>query len=283
VEVLKAIRVLAGKHRGSSRPVLVDTPRGQRLVKLRGAAQGTGALVAEVIVADLAEALGLRVPARSLVALEHDTPTDDPDAELADLLAASRGLNLGFAMLRGARDVEASDLAHLDPAERAAILWLDRLVLNPDRTSRNSNLLRRGERLYLIDHGAALGFQYNWPAVTEATPRQIGAMPEPHLFEAAAGSEEWGAWDAVFASCLTRGVLEAAVADVPASFLVPLLPSTGALGPAATRAEALRRRRAAYVAFLWKRLQPPRPFADAPPAPPTSSSRGRPPAWLIHR
>lgn len=133
MEILTINRVLEGHRRGSSRPILVDTSTGQRVVKLRGAAQGTGALVAEIIVAALAEVLELRVPARSLVVLERDVATDDRDQELADLLAASAGLNLAFAVLEGAQDLKTRDLDRVDPADAAAILWLDRLVLNPDR------------------------------------------------------------------------------------------------------------------------------------------------------
>lgn len=256
---------------------MVATAAGRRLVKLRGAAQGTGPLVAEWIVAALAEALELRVPARGVVKLLPDTPTDDRDDELAQLLAASVGPNLGFAVLQGARDVGTAELDRLDPAEMAAVLWLDRLVLNPDRTARNPNLLWWHEQPWLIDHGAALGFQYDWPAVTEAAPRAAGSMPDPHLFEAAASHEDWTTWDEVFASRLTREKLEESVATVPASFLVPLLPATST---DAERDEALRRRRAAYVAFLWKRLRAPRGFVQAGPPPAGSSRRGSPPAWL---
>jgi hypothetical protein len=245
---------------------VVDTPAGRRLVKLRGAAQGTGPLVAEVIVAALAEALGLRVPARSLVVLEPGTPTDDRHQELGDLLAASVGENLGFAVLDGARDAGPTDLAAIDPAEAAAVLWLDRLVMNPDRTARNPNILCWRDQLWLIDHGAALRFHYDWPSVTEATPRSPGDAREPHLFEAAAHSPDWPAWDDLFASHLERATLEAAVADVPASFLAPLLPAAARTAPAPAQSEAARRRRAAYVAFLWKRLQPPRAFAGSSPA-----------------
>jgi hypothetical protein len=282
VEALTATRVLAGGRRGSSRPVLVETRAGPRLVKLRGAAQGTGALVAEVVVAALAEALELRVPARSLVTLSPGTPSDDRDDELADLLAASAGLNLGLVMLDGAIDARPAELARFDPAERAAVLWLDRLVLNPDRTSRNPNVLWWDGRPWLIDHGAALGFQYDWPAVTEASPRRVAVMPEPHLFEAEAGSAEWPAWDELFASRITRQLLEEAMAAVPDDFLAPLLPPAARDAPPALRADALRRRRAAYVAFLWKRLHPPRAFALAPPAT-TTRPRGQPPDWLSRR
>lgn len=257
LETLTVDRVLEGRRRGSSRPIVVDTPGGRRLVKLRGAAQGTGALVAEIIVAALAEALGLRVPARSLVFLEPDVAVDDRDQELADLLAASVGLNLGFAVLDGARDASARDLERMDPAEAAAVLWLDGLVLNPDRTHANVNLLCWNDRLWLIDHGAALRFQYNWPMVTESTPREVGMAGHGHVFDAARDSADWPVWDEAFAACLTRSVLEEAVATVPAELLVPLLPRahTGSVD------EALIRRRVAYVAFLWKRLKSPRAFA----------------------
>ena len=259
LETLTATRLLAGHRRGSSRPIVVETDGGPRFVKLRGAAQGTAPLVAEVIVAALAEALELRVPARSVVRLPVGIPADYWDDELADLLAASVGENLGFVMLDGARDAGPSDLERLDAADRAAVLWLDRLVLNPDRTWRNVNVLFRRGEWWLIDHGAALRFQYDWRSVTEDAPLRAAASPEPHVFESAAASADWATWDAVFAGRIHREVLEAAVADVPESFLEPLLPA--AARTAAEREEALRRRRAAYVAFLWKRLKPPRAFA----------------------
>jgi hypothetical protein len=269
LEQLTITRVLDGRRRGSSRPVLAETPAGPRLVKLRGAAQGTGPLVAEVIVGALAEALDLRVPARSLVTLLPGTPTDDRDQELGDLLRASVGLNLGFAVLPGARELDPSEVEGIDPAAAAAILWLDRLTLNPDRTRRNPNLLWSDGKAWLIDHGAALRFQYDWPRVTEGKPREVGAMPAPHLFEAAADASDWATWDAVFAGRVTRATLEDAVAAVPDAFLAPMLASTSTERPVESpSADGLRRRRAAYVAFLWKRLQPPRAFAGSKLPPP---------------
>jgi hypothetical protein len=276
VESLPITRILAGGRSGSSRPVLAETPAGPRLVKLRGAAQGTGPLVAEWIVADLARALGLRVPARSLLELAAGTPTDDRDQELADLLAASVGPNLGFEVLPDAREFIAADVDAVDAHERAAILWLDRLVQNPDRTSRNPNLLWWEDRLWLIDHGAALHFQYDWPSVTESMPRTQGAVREPHVFEVAASAGEWPAYDVDFAARLPRATLEAAAGSVPDSFLEPMLRADVQADPP----DALRRRRAAYVAYLWKRLQPPRAFATPGPTPRITPPPRRRPSWL---
>jgi len=269
LRTLTATRVLSGALRGSSRPVVAETAAGPRLVKLRGAAQGTGSLVAEIIVAALAEALDLRVPPRDLVLLPAGTPTDDRDQELGDLLRDSVGVNLGFALLPRARDVSAQDLAAVAPATAAAVLWLDRLVLNPDRTPSNPNLLLSDGELFLIDQGAALRFQYDWSAVTEQSPGQSGHGGQAHVFEAATASADWPLWDELFARRLARDVLEAAVAAVPDDFLEPLLRERRAAAfipapdGAPALAEQLRRRRAAYVAFLWKRLQPPRLFARA--------------------
>ena len=101
---LQAERVLGVERRGSSAPVLVETTSGRFIVKLRGAAQGVPPLIAEIITAELATVLGLPVPERALVQLDSDVPSDDRNDELADLLEASRGLNLGFRYLPGARD-----------------------------------------------------------------------------------------------------------------------------------------------------------------------------------
>ncbi|MBX7184071.1 MAG: hypothetical protein K1Y01_02905 [Vicinamibacteria bacterium] len=277
---LRAVRVLSGRRSGSSRPVVVEIDEpgvGSFLLKLRGAAQGVGALVAEVAVARLAEALGLEVPARSTVVLPPEIPSDDPDQELRDLLRQSVGLNLGFEFLPRARVLVPSGGTRVEERTQAAVLWLDRFVLNPDRTARNPNLLTIDGRVVLIDHGACLRFQYNWDAVREDSPGATGESYEPHVFECAADQSGWREYDRSFARLITRDVLEAAFEAVPDDFILPLI--DGGAGAEGT-ATALRRRRAAYVAYLWKRVAEPRSFASAPPAFAVSRGRGEPPAWL---
>ena len=233
---------------------MVDTEVGPYLVKLRGAAQGTGTLVAEVIVGAIADWLGLPVPPRRVIRLLPDHPTDDRNDELADLLRASVGENLGFTYLDGARVLVPGEVDRLDPDFAAQVRWLDWLVQNPDRGPENPNILVQGRGFWLIDHGAALPFQHDWGAVREQSPHRP-APPLPHLLDGHA--PRLAAWDPLLTALLTREAIIAAVEDVPASFLVPLL-------PAGAGAEPLRRRRAAYVAFLWKRLRGPRPFGVAP-------------------
>jgi hypothetical protein len=258
VRVLVANRITAGGRRASSRPLVVETSQGLLLVKLRGAAQGTGPLVAEIVVAELAERLGIPVPPRSLIELPAKLETADWDDELEDLLTASVGLNLGFEFFVNARDATAADVARLDRTFRTVVLWLDRFVMNPDRTRRNPNLLCSPDRVWLIDHGASLRFQYSWDRVSEKSPRDAGLAREPHLFETSV--PQLTEVDNQLASRLSRHALEQAVAAVPDSFLLPML---DARGIAVTGLEeSLRRRRAAYVAFLWKRLKHPRPFLE---------------------
>ncbi|MEO6028182.1 MAG: HipA family kinase [Candidatus Binatia bacterium] len=242
--------MLGRDRRGGSSPVVVATSDGPHLLKLRGAAQGTASLVAEVVVGALADDLGLAVPARRVVTLTATTPTDDRNDELADLLAASHGENLGFRYLPHARHFVADDLARVTADFAAHVRWLDWLVRNPDRTPQNPNILLDETGFWLIDHGAALPFQHDWSAVTEATPLRAEAT-RPHVFDGVA--DRLAEWDPLLSAELTRERLATAVDAVPPSFLEPLLsvPAT---------ADALARRRAAYVAMLWKRLRGARPF-----------------------
>ncbi len=255
--------------------MLVDADDGPWFTKLRGAGQGTGALVAEIVVAALAEAIGLNVPARLLVRIPPSVESLDRDGELRSLLDASVGVNLGFQYLDGARDLGAKQIDRVSRDDAAAIVWLDGLVMNPDRTARNPNLMWWHERLWLIDHGAALGFQYQWSSVSETSTGLPAPGVEPHLLhERVADLSEW---DEIFAARVTREVVEEAVSEVPDDFLRPLLRDSERESD-----DALRRRRAAYGAFLWKRLKTPRSWVGAVPAA-QSRPRPGPPSWVTDR
>jgi len=250
METYRALRVLRADRGGSSWPVLIDTDAGVFHTKLRGAAQAPASLVAEVIVGALADVLGLSVSARVLIDIPPDVPVDDPHQELGDLFRRSVGRNLGSSSCRmcGASHPR-EDVPHVDRELASRIVWLDGLVQNPDRTMKNPNLLWSHGALWLIDHGASLGFQHEWARVTEQAPRSNGWQLGGHVLRSRA--TELQVVDAVLASRLHRGVLESALDAVPDDFL------------SEDGREAVRRRRAAFVAFLWKRLQGPRPFTSA--------------------
>jgi hypothetical protein len=155
------------------------------------------------------------------------------------------------------------------------MLWLDGLVMNPDRTARNPNLLWWRDELWLIDHGAALGFQYALPNVDPAAARRPYTLREAHLFQSRAS--EVSAVDELFASRLSRELVDDAVEAVPDEFVVPLL------GVPSPTPAAIRARRAAYADYLWRRLDAPRPFLTPVVAPP-NDQRGRSrPAWITRR
>jgi hypothetical protein len=238
---VEAQRILRADRRGSSWPVVAETTVGPMFTKLRGAAQGTLALVAEVIVAEIARTLGLNVPAWCIVDIPAGVPCDDPNDELRDLLDRSAGENIGFELLEAARDVQTTEATSLDPEFAARVLWLDTLVQNLDRTTRNPNLMVRRGRYWLIDHGVALPFHHDWSSVTESSPARPYDVSR-HLFGWAAS--RLPEVTAAFAPLLTREALTAAVDAVPSSLL-----------PAEMSPADLARRRAAYVAFLWKRAK----------------------------
>jgi hypothetical protein len=243
---LTATRVERRLLGGNSSPVVVETASGHFVLKLRGAGHGVLALVAEIVVAGLAERLGLSVPERALVTLAPETPSDDRNDELADLLARSAGTNLGFRLLDGARVPTARELEALSDDVALRVLFLDGLTQNPDRTAANPNLLSWKNQPWLIDHGSALAFHHDWASVTEDSPRERTSFTT-HVFASRAALLE--RYDAELARALDREALTAAIAAVPDDFLTDIAPK---MPPRFTRS--------AYHAYLWKRLKPPRPF-----------------------
>ena len=163
LRTVTAIRYVAPLREGGSLPAIVEADDfGTYVLKFRGAGQGRKALVAELVAGELARALGLSVPEVVLVELDPELGRTEPDPEIQDLIRASGSLNLALDYLPGSLGFDPI-VNPPDPALAANILWFDALVQNVDRSSRNTNLLVWHERLWLIDHGAALYFHHNWP------------------------------------------------------------------------------------------------------------------------
>jgi hypothetical protein len=95
-------------------------------------------------------------------------------------------------------------------------VWLDALATNVDRTARNPNLLLWHDRLWLIDHGAALYLQHGGldPAAHAARPF---AQIADHVLLPRAGSIVEA--DARMRARIDRAVVERAVALVPEEWL----------------------------------------------------------------
>jgi hypothetical protein len=154
---VRATRYVTPLREGGSLPGLVEADDdGLYVAKFRGAGQGLRALIAEVVVGELIRRAGLLIP--ELVALEIDPrlAAAEPDPEIQELIDGSPGVNLGVDFLPGALPYTASGEFQPDADLAAEIVWLDALCTNVDRTARNPNMLRWHDRLWLIDHGAAL-------------------------------------------------------------------------------------------------------------------------------
>ena len=166
-----ATRYVTPLREGGSLPGLVEADDdGLYVVKFRGAGQGAKALVAEVLVGELARSLGFPVPELVVVDVDPQLAAAEPDPEIQDLIAASAGTNLGVDFLPGALAFDAVAARSLEPDWAAGVVWLDALATNVDRTPRNPNLLVWHGRTWLIDHGAALYLQHgadDLPALAE--------------------------------------------------------------------------------------------------------------------
>lgn len=171
IRTLTATKYLNPLREGGSLPAIVEADDGELYVmKFVGAGQGPKALIAELVAGEIARTLGLAVPEIVLLQLEPLLGRSEPDAEIQDLLRASAGLNLGLRYLPNAFAFN-SLLQPPPPAELAsAIVWFDAYVTNVDRTARNVNLLVAQNKLWLIDHGAALYFHHDWQDYLARSP-----------------------------------------------------------------------------------------------------------------
>lgn len=110
---------------------------------------------------EIARALGFRVPELVFLNLDEAFGRTEGDEEIQDLLQASRGLNLGLHFLSGALTFDPV-INKVGEKLASQIVWLDALLTNVDRTTRNTNMLMWHKELWLIDHGASLYFHYSW-------------------------------------------------------------------------------------------------------------------------
>lgn len=247
IEHVRASRYVTPLREGGSLPGIVEADDlGTYVLKFRGAGQGLKVLVAEVLVAELARRIGLRVPELKAVSLDPVIAKYEADEEVQDLLTASVGLNLGVDFLPGAFGFD--NLCEPDPEEAATIVWLDAFVANVDRSWRNPNLLMWHGDLWCIDHGAALYFHHSWPA-NIADPSRFARQPYD------ASDHVLGRWKRHVAAIddqlagRARDAVETAAAQVPDEWL-----ETSEEAPTPDDV------RAAYVAFLHARLDGGRPW-----------------------
>lgn len=158
-----ATRYITPLREGGSLPALIEADDGERyVIKFSGAGQGVKALVAELIAGEIGRVLGLPIPELVFIELETGFGLNEPHEEIQDLLRASVGLNLGVRYLPSAFAYNPLMEPPPDPGFASEIVWFDAYTTNVDRTPRNVNMLIWQDRLWLIDHGAALYFHHDW-------------------------------------------------------------------------------------------------------------------------
>lgn len=156
------IRYVTPLREGGSLPAIVEADDGFLYVlKFRGAGQGSKALIAELIGGEIARLLGFKVPEIVFANLDSAFGRIEGDEEIQDLLKASTGLNLGLHYLSGSITFDLL-VTPISPTLASQVVWLDCLLMNVDRTSRNPNMLWWHKELWLIDHGAALYLHHAW-------------------------------------------------------------------------------------------------------------------------
>ncbi|MBL7760859.1 MAG: aminotransferase class I and II [Sediminibacterium sp.] len=233
-------RYLSPLREGGSMPAIAEADDGFLYVlKFRGAGQGVKALIAELIGGEIARALQLKVPEIVFAQLNEAFGRTEPDEEIQDLLKASTGLNLALHYLSGSVTYDPAAIS-MNNMLASQIVWLDSLLMNVDRTARNTNLLWWNKEIWLIDHGAALYFHHSWDNWKEQALKPF-TMIKNHVLIAQA--TELDQVDVQFRSLLTEATIRSIVELVPDEWLVKDAPFTS---PA--------EHREAYIHFLTSRV-----------------------------
>lgn len=234
------IRYVQPFREGGSLPALVDADDGfSYVIKFRGAGQGKKALVAEIIGAELSRLLGLSMPEIVFAELDESFARTEPDEEIQDLLKFSVGKNLGVHFLGGAITFDAN-VDEIEELEASKILWLDALLMNVDRTARNTNMLIWHHELWLIDHGASLYFHHSWDNWEETMSKPFVQIKDHVLLKKATQVREI---DQTFKANFTEENISNILAVIPDEWLIE---EGRDLNP--------NEARAVYLSFLLGRL-----------------------------
>lgn len=240
IRTVHVTRYVTPLREGGSLPAIVEADDDFLYVlKFRGAGQGVKALIAELIGGEVARILGLRVPEIVFAELDPALGRTEPDEEIQDLLRASVGQNLALHYL--SRAITFDPIVNtVDATLASQIVWLDCLMMNVDRTARNTNMLIWHKELWLIDHGASLYFHHSDSNWDEQARRPFTQVKDHVLLSRAT---ELDAVDAQFRSVLTADRINAVVSLIPDEWLTSDSPFESAV-----------EQRRAYAQFLETRI-----------------------------
>lgn len=240
IRKVNVVRYVTALREGGSLPAIAEADDGFLYVlKFRGAGQGKKALISELIGGEMARALRLAVPEIVFADLDEAFGRTEPDEEIQDLLKASTGLNLGLHYLSGSVTFDPA-ASVVDPLLASQVVLLDAVLLNVDRTARNTNMLMWRKELWLIDHGAALYFHHAWTN-WEDKIRQPFALIKDHVLLAQAS--ELVAAKQKLKSTFDLKLISEIVQLIPSEWLEPL-----------EGFESTEEKRKAYIRFLVERI-----------------------------
>ncbi len=216
IRTVNVTRYVTPLREGGSMPAIAEADDGFLYVlKFRGAGQGVKSLIAELVGGEIARALSFKVPEIVLADLDEAFGRTEPDEEIQDLNKASVGLNLALHYLSGAITFDPT-VTTVDATLASQIVWLDSLLMNVDRTCRNTNMLIWHKELWLIDHGASLYFHHSWDNWQQQALRPFTHVKNHVLLPQATELE---AVDATFSKLLTPDLLQSITALIPAEWL----------------------------------------------------------------
>jgi len=202
---------------GGSLPAIVEANDGFKyVIKFRGAGQGKKALIAELIGGELARAIGLNVPELVFMNLDESYSKTEGDEEIQDLLKFSVGLNLGLHYLSGSITYDPL-VSKATPSEASKVVLLDSIIMNIDRTPKNTNLLNWNNELWLIDHGASLYFHHSWNKWQSHKSTGFPLIKEHVLLEKAFNLE---AESKNIIEMLTEDCVSEIVAQIPKDWMI---------------------------------------------------------------
>ena len=240
LRTVNVTRYVTPLREGGSLPAIAEADDGFLYVlKFRGAGQGPRALIADLIGAEIARLAGLKVPEIVFAHLDEAFGRTEPDEEIQDLLKASVGLNLGLHYLSGAITYDPA-VTKLDEKLASQIVWLDSLILNVDRTVRNTNMLWWNKELWLIDHGAALYFHHSWQNWEEKAQQPFAKIKDHVLLSRATQLAEV---NKSFKTLLTKERIQDIVSLIPDEWLSANAPF-----------KSIEDHKQAYARFLEARL-----------------------------
>lgn len=212
LRTVNVTRYITPLREGGSLPAIAEADdEFLYVLKFRGAGQGTKALIAELLGCEIARALGMRVPELVFANLAEGFGRMERDEEIQDLLKFSVGLNLGIHYLSGAISYDPT-VNTVDAATASMIVWLDCMLMNVDRTAKNTNMLMWNRQLWLIDHGASLYFHHGHLDWNEQASKPFALIKDHVLLRQASQLDEA---NAKAQAILTTEMIRDLVAQIP--------------------------------------------------------------------